>query len=514
MIIKRITVKNFGRLRDRTIEFSPGINILYGENESGKTTTHTFVKSMLYGIQRQRGRAARKDAYSLYLPWENPADYGGILWFENGGRNFRLTRSFYKENQKAELFCEDDGEVLDVETGDLDGILGGISETVYENTVSVAQLKSTTGVELVREVQNYMASYQGAGDSSVDLGRTMQMLKMSRKGYQVQADKKKKETDREKEKIASSMEYLRGEMDALDEKAQNISGQSEVLCQGVEGISLDTLEGSLDSLSSQKNKMEFLMTAALVLGIGGALAVAGGLKSPVFAMILGLLGVAVAAGAWVMRIRLTEKMENRNRQKNRILAKKEKLDWSRDHLAEERREKETALSNAMAEYQEAEDHAYLPLAEELEIDSLNLAMEVIDKISKDIHRQVGWRLRRRISQILGEITGGKYTEILIDPELHITVNTGDRNIALENLSRGTVEQIYFALRMAAGELLCGQEKLPVFLDEVFGMYDEERLTSVLKWLAKENRQVVILSCRQREAEILEKNGISYNRIDL
>ena len=141
-------------------------------------------------------------------------------------------------------------------------------------------------------------------------------------------------------------------------------------------------------------------------------------------------------------------------------------------------------------------------------------MEVIDGISKDIHRQVGWRLRRRISQILGEITGGKYTEILIDADLHITVNTGERTVALENLSRGTVEQIYFALRMAAGELLCGQEKLPVFLDEVFGMYDEERLSLVLKWLAKENRQVIISSCRQREEEILKKNNISYHKIEL
>lgn len=51
MIIKRITVRNFGKLRDRTMEFSDGINVLYGDNESGKTTTHTFVRSMLYGIR-------------------------------------------------------------------------------------------------------------------------------------------------------------------------------------------------------------------------------------------------------------------------------------------------------------------------------------------------------------------------------------------------------------------------------------------------------------------------------
>ena len=192
MIIKRITIKNFGKLHNRTLEFSPGMNVLYGENESGKTTTHTFVKSMLYGIHRQRGRAARKDAYTIYLPWENPSVYGGTLWFESGGKSFRLTRNFYKDDLQSQLLCEDDGELLDIEQGDLDAVLGGVSETVYENTVSIAQLKSTTGVELVREVQNYMASYQGAGDSSVDLGRTAQMLKMNRKGFQVQADRRRK----------------------------------------------------------------------------------------------------------------------------------------------------------------------------------------------------------------------------------------------------------------------------------------------------------------------------------
>ncbi len=54
MIFKRLTIKNFGKIHDKTLEFSQGINILYGENESGKSTIHTFVRSMLYGITRQR----------------------------------------------------------------------------------------------------------------------------------------------------------------------------------------------------------------------------------------------------------------------------------------------------------------------------------------------------------------------------------------------------------------------------------------------------------------------------
>ena len=61
MIIRKLNIKNFGKVHDKTLEFSPGINVLYGENESGKTTIHTFIKSMLFGLTRMRGKAARND---------------------------------------------------------------------------------------------------------------------------------------------------------------------------------------------------------------------------------------------------------------------------------------------------------------------------------------------------------------------------------------------------------------------------------------------------------------------
>lgn len=515
MIIKRVAIKNFGRIHDRTMEFSPGMNVLYGENESGKTTTHTFVKSMLYGIQRQRGRAARKDAYTIYLPWENPAVYGGVLWFKNGGKNFRLSRNFYKENPESELLCEDDGEILDIEQGDLDAVLGGISETVYENTVSIAQLKSTTGMELVREVQNYMASYQGAGDSSVDLGRTMQILKMTRKGFQVQADRRRKENEQEKEKIASNIEYLQSEMDELEEQNSQIESQEKNLRTGEEENGGRILEERIHALDKKRRMwhMSGILTGAAALA--AAVLVCLILRKFSYFCLIPLLAGAAAVLAEVRVTRQAEaELEKRKRQKSRWSAKQEKLQWNREKLEETKKEKTTALSNLISEYQEAEEHVYLPLAEELEIESLNLAMKTIENLSRDIHRQVGGQLRRRTSGILSEITGGKYTDVLMDAELRMTVNTEGRTVSLDHLSRGTVEQIYFALRMAAGELLCGEEKLPVILDEVFGMYDEERLAAVLSWLAKEKRQVIICSCQQREMEILEKLGIPFRKVAL
>lgn len=56
------------------------------------------------------------------------------------------------------------------------------------------------------------------------------------------------------------------------------------------------------------------------------------------------------------------------------------------------------------------------------------------------------------------------------------------------------------------------QKIASVMDDVFGMYDEDRLASVLRWLHKENRQVIISTCHKREMEILDKEGIPYQKI--
>ena len=148
----------------------------------------------------------------------------------------------------------------------------------------------------------------------------------------------------------------------------------------------------------------------------------------------------------------------------------------------------------------------------MEIEALNIAMETIEKLSGNIHGQIGKQLRKRVSEILSEITGGKYQEILMDQDLGMTVNMRERTVPAERLSRGTLEQIYFALRMAAGEILCGEESFPVILDEVFGMYDDERLFAALRWLYQQQRQIVISTCHQREMEMMDRHGIPYQKI--
>ena len=462
------------------MELSPGINVLYGENESGKTTTHTFIRSMFYGVRRLRGKAALNDTYTKYEPWENPAEYGGIMWFTSKGKKYRLTRNFYKEKKLGELLCEDDGSLVDAEQGALGTILGNVSEAVYDNTVSVAQLKSVTGKDLVRELQNYMASYQGTGDSSIDMGRAMQMLKMSRKGYLTEAARRKKELEKEKEKISANMEYIRREIRELDEKRDRIMQQQDGMNIGTrERSTEDLLELRIDRVKRRRELTDAVLAVVLLGGIAGTGCLAAFSGQVIFSVLAGVATAAISVAALFFRIRLSRELNKRERQRERWHSRHEELTWNRNSLDSDYEEKHTALENLQAELTECEENTEVITPEETEIQALNMAMETIEALSGNITDQVGVRLKKRTSEILSEITGGRYQEVLMDEALHISVNTGERIVSIERLSRGTLEQIYFALRMAAGELFCKEEPFPVILDDVFGMYDEERLANIL-----------------------------------
>ena len=515
MVIRRLKIKNFGRIQNKDMEFSPGINVLYGENESGKTTTHTFIRSMFYGVRRLRGKAAQNDTYTKYEPWENPAEYGGILWFKANGRNYRLTRNFYKEKKMGELLCEDDGSLVNAEQGALDAILGNVSEAVYDNTVSVAQLKSVTGKDLVRELQNYMASYQGTGDSSIDMGRAMQMLKMSRKGYLTEAARRKKDLEKEKEKISANMEYIRKEIRELDEKRNRITQQQDGMNMGTRDKSTeDLLELRIDRVKRRRELNGAVLTVVLLCGIVGTGCLAAFSGQLLLSILAGIATAAITVATLFFRVRLSRELNKRERQRERWISRQDELTWNRNSLDSDYEEKHTALSNLQTEMQECEENTEVMTPEETEIQALNMAMETIEALSGNITDQVGTRLKHRTSEILSEITGGKYQEVLMDEELQMSVNTGERVVSIERLSRGTLEQIYFALRMASGELFCGDEQFPVILDDMFGMYDEERLAAVLRWLHKEKRQVIISTCHKREMEILDKEGIPYQKLPM
>ena len=173
MIIRELYLKNFGKFSETKIELEEGFHIFYGENEFGKSTLHAFIRSMLFGLTKGRGRAAKNDLFTKYEPWDQPSYYAGEMTFESGDRTFIISRRFDRYGKSASLVCQTDGEILSVEQGDMDMLLDGMSEAAFENTISIGQTKAETSANLGAELRNYAANYYCSGNSEMDVERAL-----------------------------------------------------------------------------------------------------------------------------------------------------------------------------------------------------------------------------------------------------------------------------------------------------------------------------------------------------
>ncbi|MGI6069258.1 MAG: ATP-binding protein [Blautia sp.] len=497
MKINEIHIQNFGCLKDKSLVLADGINVIYGPNESGKTTLHTFVKSMFFGIRRLRGRAAKNDSYTRYEPWENPSHYAGSLFFTCGEKRFRLERNFSKEHGRVELVCVTDGERLNIEDGDLKMLLGGISESIYDNTVSIGQLGGAAGAELARELKNYMANYQDSGDGGLDLDRAFLRLKQQKKELEGELARLERE---HKERLAKLQEQI----EFQEEEVEDLIRQKEGKVQDIAAKQTEMVQ------EEPVKKPSLLWNVAMLLMAFAAGAGAAFLEGwfRFGALGLGVLGEVVLAFFRGRQRRYWGRQRRREHQQKDLTARElDRMEFLREHLEGELQEKNTYLQNLRSEYEEAagEVPQYEGIPENIQ--ALDLSMAVMDRISRQMQGRVGGHLKKRTSEILRELTDGKYRQVDMDESLKMGVDTGQRYIPLEQLSRGAIEQVYFALRMAASEVLCQEEELPVLLDDVFAMYDETRLKQALWWLHRSGKQVVLCTCHTRELEVLKQSNI-------
>lgn len=547
MKITELYIKNFGRFSEQHFYIKDGVQVIYGENEYGKSTLQAFIRAMLFGMERGRGKAAAKDDFSKYQPWENPNYYAGVMRFRCGNRNFRLERSFDRISKQVSLVCEDDGEELSVEHGDLDMLLGGITPGMYDNTVSIGQFQSRPGQELAESLKNYAANYYETGGGELDLSGAISDLKERKKAVEQQCRSAREQ--REKKYLSMEQECTYLEKDMRKFQAQYEENQQRIRLLQQRQKENDSKEtdlhpGETESASEQPEENSRGMIIGSFLGIIAGLAgLLWGIflrdksgvdvlleRSSAFVLLAVLLviagcvlfvvGIRNRAGqkkiiketeksSGIRTVQEKEKVQTGQPEQNgeKVWRKQndpeeQKLQWQQEQIREEWKEKKLRYENLKEQQRELQpDEAEERLYERRE--ALELAEETMKKAAEHLGERTAAGLNRRVSEIFSEITEGKYPGVNISDRLEISVWDGTRRIPAYRLSRGTVEQIYFALRMAAAEML-QEEELPVILDETFAFYDDKRLQSVLKWLSQQERQVIILSCQRREMEFLRR----------
>ena len=144
MIIEKIIIKSFGRINDMTLEFSDGVNIIEGENESGKSTIAAFIRYMLYGFtdDATKGLEERKKR----INWDTGMAHGS-MYVRVDGKRYVINRSTVPTDKSERPTYREEASIVDVETGapvfgklPAGEVFFGVDSELFDNTAFIGQI--------------------------------------------------------------------------------------------------------------------------------------------------------------------------------------------------------------------------------------------------------------------------------------------------------------------------------------------------------------------------------------
>ena len=172
-----------------------------------------------------------------------------------------------------------------------------------------------------------------------------------------------------------------------------------------------------------------------------------------------------------------------------------------------------ALNQARGKQQALGDPAILSarleqVEEELErrrreYQAISIAMETLQQANAQLQQRFSPQLNRAAGALLRRLTGGKYHALSLDKELEASAS-GERDVLPHSalyLSKGTVDQIYLAVRLAVCDLCLPDA--PLVLDEALAAFDDVRAKRALELLQElsAQRQILLFSCHNREKNL-------------
>ncbi len=568
MIIKDLELTHFGKFHNKTVALKPGVNIIYGRNEAGKSTVHSFVRGMLFGIEKQRGKASYNDRYSRYEPWESSGVYEGKMRIEVKGHIYRLERSFLKTNKYFRLIDETEGKELIPAQERLNDLLEGLTETNFINTVSVEQLKSATDSALMNELQRFVTNMGSTKSAEIDLadakGKLLEQKKKMEKrlipnvkekygqlaGQMVNLDRELQEFRKEEKETGIQCAAIEDKLKKLNEEniryLQNVLEERETLKkQAIEAKRI--LEENQKEEETLDQKKKWGIVWFLISAIFAMATIYVFIQQPTPDMMMFKVGIIygfcfvifclLGIGQTMIELRRKKKLAEMRKQNEEN--KKKAADVAGRYLAvcrnvDSRKERENyikqeqeqlalqqkTLTRIQVEIERREElrQEVLKQGELLkkilkenqkiheEIRAIEMALATMDALTEKLHDSFGGQLNDLASAYLREITEGRYQKMVVHEDMQIFVNTPNRLIPLTSLSRGTIEQIYLCVRLAAARLLWRKEKMPLIFDDIFAFYDDERLRKTIALLESLDQQVIIFSCHTRENRFLTSHS--------
>ncbi len=621
MYIKSVKIYGFGKHINRELNFKSGLNVIYGENEAGKTTVFAFIRAMLYGLTGRGSENYRKK----YMPWERVDSqgkgvrFGGELVFESEGTVYHeiclwgaskredvCTLNEFYTGRAVKLFPNKTvGEQilkLSAEAFDSSVYIGQLGSVIKQggdkDGVLLARLSAVSGFDdeektgtavrrLLKEKMEELKAPRGKNgvlDQLVIKKLNMQneLTRLSDVDNKVAAEKQKLDELHKKRDalLKSAADYERllkmsraGKLLITKDKVMAVFSSVDSICEELDAC-------KIIAEKNQKNRSVsfWRVLSCILIAVGIVMIAAGAVLSPaqvpVKTILFAVGGIFLVAALCVL---LSAKKKGGNtdvsqriEELEETLAQKEVLIQSYldgetlESMSEKWREAEQILKTSTDDerrYSTSKPSAYFeaslgeirkqlePILEKIgyiqsgidglratsnvsfaeasdalcgidaEIEKQNelykayeLAAAALDDSMEEIRTTLCPKLCDDTERIIAQITE-KHIHVKIDDDFTISVYDDSIPRNINSYSGATVDQAYFALRVAiAGTISPKGEPYPIMLDDSFVQYDDSRMLNGFDFLKKyakseeNSNQIIFATCHERVKSAAE--GVS------
>lgn len=178
MKIKNIKINGYGKLEDVEINLGDKINIIKGNNESGKSTLLNFISSSLYGISKNKKGKEISD-FDKYKPWNTDAFSGKLEYELDNGDDYEIFRDFKKKT--PEIYKNGKDVTFDYSIDKTKGSeffteQTGINEEMFLNTFMSEQeevkLNKASQTSIIQKLSNMVST----GNENISYKKTIDKI--------------------------------------------------------------------------------------------------------------------------------------------------------------------------------------------------------------------------------------------------------------------------------------------------------------------------------------------------
>ena len=260
MKINKIHIGAFGGLKDYVLDLNDGLNIIYGDNENGKSTVMAFIKAMFYGTGKKT-QTLENSPRVKYAPWSGDRMCGRI-YFENNNKRYCLEREFRGSNATDKITLTDtDSGISESVSSDIGSRFFGVGVEAFERCMFIGILPLAGSADGMGQIDSKLSNLAATGDEDTSFkeieGRISAAKEkiISKSGRTGSFVKGSQELSSLKEKLAEN-EAAAAQKQKLNMEIAGLKAQAAVLIKEYEG--LKKIYESKDDIKNAQKLREYL----------------------------------------------------------------------------------------------------------------------------------------------------------------------------------------------------------------------------------------------------------------